>query len=868
MRWIIGVVIDNKSVTMYKSFFILAFILCTLAFPVSVKAQYYSVNIDYRTVAEMSAAFNTEAATEMYYAEQIAKIRESYQAAEVAAAGIFASKFLDRKALTDLGLWTSSTENYYYRRIYNMVSAKIMPKIWTVAGMMLKNPQNALYWGTYLYKVCDETKNLCYQFESIVTNSSLSFRDIAFLEINQEIASILKLSELGNTDWKAILDNFSNISGNFSKENLKADIDNLYQMGVNLASAGAGNLAQSILEGSNFNGSIGDKVGSIITIADNVSTLYNSLDQSVGNTLLGLVGGEEGLANLFNLSNYNTTAWLTDYAREGMGQYYTQRWYIYRVDAGSVNLCDYYPPTDDNSILYGDHWYRIDTTDPNFYPTSAQREAALQNSEAHAGWSRSRVQQLNNSNDGNTYTINYWSNAYILSKSKSGQYAKAYAYEIHVTKSWYRKEEMYEDVFDSYTMDLNTFKAGLNARLTELNDNEEGYTYYLGSDSKRYYQTTNAQKLEGCETATISVTCHDGAKLGEGSTQYKCSSCGGSVNQHTKQCVMATSVSEAPVGTSEIDSQINDTQNHITQIQNQITALENENAELLKKISTSSVEDAARYRQQYNSNKDKISQLKSELASRQSQLKDLQQAKQEAIDGENAQTDDYYRIPAIMQDCKSAYNLTWNDGGSWSGNTFIRTASMPNINGVITFKATVSIARKPKYFLGIKIHRAIVQISWTLTTEYSDTQVVAVLNLDPDKSDQEKADEVNAKLAEVARSYPECDTSVEYAKSDPVETDDTDDTYHLLWSSDRLEIARDIDTRLTKIYADLVSLEKMMHYKHSIIDMLKAAAPYINDEQGRKLTLIEQCRKRWLRHAANSAHSDGYNGKYDEEDEE
>lgn len=853
---------------MYKSFFILAFILCTLAFPVSVKAQYYSVNIDYRTVAEMSAAFNTEAATEMYYAEQIAKIRESYQAAEVAAAGIFASKFLDRKALTDLGLWTSSTENYYYRRIYNMVSAKIMPKIWTVAGMMLKNPQNALYWGTYLYKVCDETKNLCYQFESIVTNSSLSFRDIAFLEINQEIASILKLSELGNTDWKAILDNFSNISGNFSKENLKADIDNLYQMGVNLASAGAGNLAQSILEGSNFNGSIVDKVGSIITIADNVSTLYNSLDQSVGNTLLGLVGGEEGLANLFNLSNYNTTAWLTDYAREGMGQYYTQRWYIYRVDAGSVNLCDYYPPTDDNSILYGDHWYRIDTTDPNFYPTSVQREAALQNSEAHAGWSRSRVQQLNNSNDGNTYTINYWSNAYILSKSKSGQYAKAYAYEIHVTKSWYRKEEMYEDVFDSYTMDLNTFKAGLNARLTELNDNEEGYTYYLGSDSKRYYQTTNAQKLEGCETATISVTCHDGAKLGEGSTQYKCSSCGGSVNQHTKQCVMATSVSEAPVGTSEIDSQINDTQNHITQIQNQITALENENAELLKKISTSSVEDAARYRQQYNSNKDKISQLKSELATWQSQLKDLQQAKQEAIDGENAHTDDYYRIPAIMQDCKSAYNLTWNDGGSWNGNTFIRTASMPNINGVITFKATVSIARKPKYFLGIKIHRAIVQISWTLTTEYSDTQVVAVLNLDPDKSDQEKADEVNAKLAEVARSYPECDTSVEYAKSEPVETDDTDDTYHLLWSSDRLEIARDIDTRLTKIYADLVSLEKMMHYKHSIIDMLKAAAPYINDEQGRKLTLIEQCRKRWLRHAANSAHSDGYNGKYDEEDEE
>ena len=847
---------------------ILIFLICTLAFTMSVKAQYYSVNYDTRTVAEMSAAFNTEAATEMYYAEQVAKIREHYQAAEVAAAGIFASKFLDRKALTDMGLWTSATENYYYRRIYNMVSAKIMPKIWTVAGMMLKSPQNALYWGSYLYKVCDDTKNLCYQFESIVTNSSLSFSDIAFLEINQELASILKLSELGNTDWKALFDNFSNIGSNFTKENLKADIDNLYQMGVNLASAGASNLTSSILGSSNFNGSIMDKTSGVIEIAENIYNIYDNVTTNTGSTLLGMIGGQDGIANLFSFSNYNSTAWLTDYAREGMGQYYTQRWYIYRVDAGNVSLCDYYPPTDDNSILYGDHWYRIDTRDPDFYPNSAQREAALQNSESHAGWSRNRVQQLNNSNDGNTYSINYWSSAYILSKSKSGQYAKAYAYEIHVTKSWYRREEKYEDVFDSYTMDLNTFKAGLNARLNELNDNEEGYVYYLGSDSKRYYQATNAQKLEGCETATISVTCHDGAKLGEGSTQYKCSSCGGSVSQHTKQCVMATSVVESPINTSEIDSQINDTQNHITLIQNQITALENENAELLKKIATSSVDDAARYRQQYNSNKDKISQLKAELSTWQSQLKDLQQAKQEAIEGESTRTDDYYRIPAIMQDCKSAYNLSWNDGGSWNGNTFTRTASMPNINGVITFKATISIARKPKYFLGIKIHRAIVQITWSLTTEYSDTQVVAVLDLDPDKSAQEKADEVNAKLAEVARSYPECDTSVEYAKSEPVATDDTDDTYHLLWSSDRLEIARDIDTRLTKIYADLVSLEKMMHYKHSIIDMLRAAAPYINDEQGRRLTLIEQCRKRWLRYAANSAHSDGYNGKYDEEDDE
>ena len=849
---------------MKRYLFIIILFVCAA---VPMTAQYYSVNYDKRTVAEMTAAFASEAATEAYYAEQVAKIREYYQAAEVAAAGIFTSKFLDRRALTDLGLWTSSTENYYYRRIYNMVSAKIMPKIWTVAGMMLRSPQNALYWGSYLYKVCEETKTLCYQFESIVTNSRLSFRDIAFLEINQELAAILKLSELGDVDWKNLLDNFSDIGSNFTKDNLKADIDNLYAMGVSLASAGAGNAVSSIVGNSNFNGTLMDKTSSVIEIAENTYDLYNDLSTNAGNTLLQFVGGQEGIANLFSLSNYNTTAWITDYAREGMGQYYTQRWYIYSVDQGSEKLCDYYPPTDDDAILYGDHWYRISTTDPDFYPSSSQREAALQNSENHAGWSRSRVQQLNNSNDGYNYNISYYPSAYILSKKKSGQYAKAYAYEIHVTKSWYRQEVKYEDVFDSYSMDMATFRAGLNARLADYNDNEDGIRYYIGSDSKRYYQATNAEKMAGCETATISVTCHDGTKLGEGSTQYKCSQCGGSVNAHTKQCSMATTITSESVNTSEIDAKIAETEGRIASIDTEIARLEAENSNLLKQIQTSSVEDAARYRQQYNANKDRISVLKSEKSAAEKELADYNQAKQEAVDGENAATDDYYRIPAIMQDCKNAYNLSWNGAGAWEGNTFVRTASMPNINGTITFKATISIARKPKYFLGIKIHRAIVQISWTLTTEYSDTQVVAVINLDPSKTDQEKADEVNAKLSEIAREYPSCEPTVEYAKSSPVESDDTEDTYHLLWTSDRLDIARQIDSRLTKIYADLVSLEKMMHYKHSIIDILRSIAP-LDTDQGRRLTLIERCRKRWLRNAANSAHSDTYNGKYDEEDED
>lgn len=89
-----------------------------------VHAQYYSVNYDARTVAAMAAAFGTEAVAESYYREQVDDILKHYTAAEVAAAGIFSSKFLEHKALSDLGIWCSSTENYYYRRIYHMVAEK------------------------------------------------------------------------------------------------------------------------------------------------------------------------------------------------------------------------------------------------------------------------------------------------------------------------------------------------------------------------------------------------------------------------------------------------------------------------------------------------------------------------------------------------------------------------------------------------------------------------------------------------------------------------------------------------------------------------------------------------------------------------
>ena len=826
----------------------LFFILCLSLVTTKVPAQYYSVNYDKQTVAAMAAALGAEAVAEAYYGEQVAAVLKHYNAAEVATAGIFAAKFLERKAFTDLGIWSNATENYYYRRIHNMVAHKIMPKIWTVAGMMVKSPQTALYWGSYLMKVCDDTKALCMQFESVVTNSSLTFADIQFLEINQEIAGILKLSEIGNVDWQQMLDDLSKVPGNFTIDNLTADVNTLYNMGASLATAGINNIGDALLQKSAFHEVFNGKVGKLIDIYDNYHALYESAEKSVGGTLLSMIGGKDNVAGLFSPSNYNITSWMTDYLDQTAGNYYTQRWFIARRDQGSVSLCDYYPPTDDDAILKGSHWTRFDTSDPNFYPNSSQREQVLTNSENHAGWSRTKVQQMNATNDGYTYSMSYWMSAYIISKG-SKQTKKAYAYEIHVTKSWNRVEEVYEDIFDSYSMDLNTFKRQLQARLSEFNDNEEGYVYYIDCDARNYYQATDAGNLKGVESVTISVTCSDCVTLGQGTTQYKCRDCGGSLNAHSKECAMKTSVQENNLDLSELDEKEREATSQITALSAQITTLENENKRLLQQINNATVDEVAALRQQYNANQTKISQLKSDLGNWQQRLADIQSAKDEAANDNAVATDDYYRIPAIMQDLRSAYNLSWQGAGAWQGYTFVRTATMPNINGIITFKATISIARKPKYFMGIKIHRAILQISWELTSEYTDTQVVDVMMLDPSQTDQQKADAVNKRISEIAQQYPSCKITTEYAKSEATQETDNDEVIHLLWCSDRLEVAREVDSRITKIYADLVSLEKMMHYKLSILDVLKGIAPTLDYDQGRRLTILEQCHKRWMDNA-------------------
>lgn len=834
-------------------------------------AQYNSINIDYQTAAVMAAEYNAAAAAEMYYDEQVKDILEKYGIAEVAAAGIYTSKHLDRKALTSLGDWSSASENYYYRRIYSLVSAKIIPELWDLSSLLLHYPHKAMYWGTYLVKTTTEVKNLCQQFESIVTNSTLSFSDINFLEVNPQLAALVQLTKIGDVDWKSMLHSWTYIYSSMTKENLKNDVSSLYEMGSQLATSGFSEIVGDIMGSSSFDGSFREKITNIYNVVTNVYDIYESADGDIMNVLQRYWGDNPTAADIFSFSSYDMTSWISDYLSMSESSYYTQRYYIAKVDRGSQVVCNYSPPTDNNSVINGSEWTRFETSDPGFWPSSSQLEQALTNSERYAGWSRSMVTTLNGQNTGDTYSIISYPLSYIITRG-GRQTKKAFAYEITVTKSWYREEVVYEEIFDSYSMDLATFTTKMNGYLAEYNDNDEGVTYQLLSDPKQFYEVATEAKVKGCESAIITVTCTEDVSLGDGSTQWKCNTCGSSLNSHSKECAMRTTLSSDDYDQSDRNAllqKIEDKQKEVDDADDLLSqALEQqEYLEGLLEEMTPGTTEYISINSNLQSVKSQVRTLRNRKQNLESELARYEDALEE-MDNDPVETDDYYRIPAIMQEVQGIYRLSWQGEGWWSGYTYYRLATSPLLSGTLTFSATLSIARKPSFFLGIKIHRAILKISWSLTATYTDTQVVDNIQLDPDMEDSEKTEIINKRLAEIARDFPGCRTSVEYIKSEDDEVeDDTDDTYHLLWSSDRLAIARQVEARLMNIYADIVSMKKMLRYQLSVVDVIRGALPYVNDEQGRRMTLIERCRRRWLKNAADRHHSLGYNGKYDYDEE-
>jgi hypothetical protein len=95
-----------------------------------------------------------------------------------------------------------------------------------------------------------------------------------------------------------------------------------------------------------------------------------------------------------------------------------------------------------------------------------------------------------------------------------------------------------------------------------------------------------------------------------------------------------------------------------------------------------------------------------------------------------------------------------------------------------------------------------------------------MMELDMSQTDEQRAAQVNQRLSEIAQDYPSCSVEADYTPGTQVDAEDDDGLPHLLWASNRLAIARDVEARLVTIYTKLAMLERYILTSRSLKEMI------------------------------------------------
>ena len=338
------------------------------------------------------------------------------------------------------------------------------------------------------------------------------------------------------------------------------------------------------------------------------------------------------------------------------------------------------------------------------------------------------------------------------------------------------------------------------------------------------------KKMEGCNSVSFTATCDGGASLGEGSFNWKENGKqGSSLNEKSKEFAMRSTPDSENNNVDDLLTKQKEYEAQISTLKQQISSNDKKQQELIKQIqqaqSLGNQDKVKSLRNQYDSITNETASLKQQLNNTQKSLNELNNNVNEYYEDLADNLDGPYRIPSNMKELEGMYQLQWTDDGNWvegsSQYVFVRHGYCPSVKSTVTYTATLTLQQKPKYFLGIRIHRAILSVDFKLTSEYSSDNVVAVIKLDMNKSEKERADEVNAKLKELMEDMPNCSINIKYNYASKADDDEDEDGIHLLWASDRLDVAREVDYQLTSIYSQLVILEKVMQDRETILDFLK-----------------------------------------------
>ena len=857
---------------------IIALVLLSIVMQTTSAMSWHNINVDITTITAMGTAYGVETAEEDANATDLDSIFSHYKSGGIAMAGIYLSKKNDRNAMRNPGLFASE-ENYYYKRIYTLVKDGIMPKFITVAAQFIKYPENALYWGPYLLKTTSNVENLCKEFELVATNGKRSFKDIKFLVVSDELKKIFDLAKLGDVDWKTMLDKLGDFGKDLSKDDLKEDMKNF---GNVIANAGKQTVDANLEKASKLGDIFHSSTDSIWQMYDKFKDTYERVKDgaSVKDLVMQVIVTPDaaGVAKLFKIDDYNLTGYITNYLKDLQGQYYTQRWYIYTEDSGTKEIASYRPsaPDDKNNEDNWTGWiykcnYEKKNTPPYPNLTTDEYNQLKLAAERATGWNLNRKSEYEKNNPGHTISLNYEQRYYNYTRDKSGgltshsKHWRGRHFSVYMTvvDSWYIKQEVYEEMFDSQSMDKETFEAKLKARLKSYNDNLDsndvnyGKVYKLGSDAPRYYEMADEKKMEGCNTVSFVANCSGGANLAEGSFNWKENSKSqkGSLSEQSKQFAMANNPEQSSSGDDkELLQKQKEYTNEVNSLKQQISANDKKQQELITKIQAA--KQAKNYplvnqlQNEYDSLDATNGQLQSQLATAQNNLNQTNQALTDYYSDMSENLDGDYRIPSNMRELQSMYKLQWQDDGEWVNGsdeyTFVRHAYCPSVKANVTYTAVLKLARKPKYFLGIRIHRPILSVEFTLSGTSNSEDVVDVMKLDMNKSEKERTDEVNQRLKELMEDMPDCSITIKYEYSNKVDDsdDESDNTIHLLWASDRLDIARDVEYQLTEIYAQLVFLEHVMQARQSLLDFLKHQILDIVTRSGRG-TIAEYCLQRW-----------------------
>ena len=774
-------------------------LLVTLVLSLSeAMAAYVHVDYDYKGATMAEAAYLALAKAEGLNAESIIDILDHYTSAEVASAGIWLSKFLERKALKDEMVF-SSAENHYYKVILFLVTKRITPRMIRIGKELLRYPEQFLYWGPYLFKTSEDVMNLCAQFEAIVTNGKKGFSSSDFLQLSPALQEYFDFSKLGNVNWQEMWDRITNFPTP-KWEDFREDFKELFGQvsPVNLAIAGEENIQG---RATHIFDKFAEAPESLPDLFDQVQEAFHEVTSgaAVKSILEGVIGDlKDSLAveKLFDLGNYNVGNYINDYVNQLKGQFYTQLWYIYRVEnnASRYYTQKYVIQQNGTEVYFMEYDSRSNKGD--FDKKMTEMVAAYRKM-----YPDDRIEMVTEPRI--TKYVGYGQGSEVI---------------------------VYDQLFDSRINHEVVFEKEFNQRIeTLMKDQEVDFPwmkieYKIGKGEKYYYEFESAETVRNTASASFTVNCHDEVELAKGGFNFKVNERYNSSKMNEYAYPRGMIPDKQPEDVTLWEEKIADLEEKIQKNKDLIDEYQQKITEIQAVAdTTSNYTDRNRLLNEITSYRIKINNLNSTNIGLQDQLDEVNEVYENYQIDYTEDLDGPYRIPTLENDLAGDFHLHWDAAGSWSGHTYTRPAHIVGMEGAVKFIAEVKQERGEKRFLGIRYHRAIIGVEYRLVSEQETSETVDVIEFSDDMSDEEKANLINQKRQEVQGQFPSCNVTVVKSEKDPPEKEAKEEAFHLLWMSDRVALARFIEYRLRQIDGQLAFIERNLFIKRNVLDDFKKA---------------------------------------------